>query len=170
MRYEGCWGNIPGYLGYCPEGQHFSWPRWTVDLTVWLHVTPCLARQDKKWINCLAQWYVLFPSCLAHEYCTIQQPTLICHTKGCLLSKQLSTLLFILSHHLVFKLKCQSSLWNTPSSVKPREVGLGRMALPVKLPCPARELEPVAGVLQGMVAGQPSAHSCPCLSLNSLSL
>lgn len=103
-------------------------------LRVWLacHVTPCLARQDKKWINCPVQWYVLFPSCLAHEYCTIQQPTLICHTKGCLLSKQLSTLLFILSHHLVFKLKCQSSPWNTPCSVKPEEVGLGGMALPVE--------------------------------------
>ena len=78
-------------------------------LWLWLawHVTPCLARQDKKWINCPVKWYVLFLSCLAHEYCTIQRPTLICHTKGCLLSKQLSTLLFVLSHHLVFKLKCQ---------------------------------------------------------------
>ena len=103
-------------------------------LWVWLawHVTPCLARQDKKWINCPVQWYVLFLSRLAHEYCTIQQPALICHTEGCLLSKLLSTLLFILSHHLVFKLKCQRSPWNTPCSVKPKEVGLGGMALTVE--------------------------------------
>lgn len=103
--------------------QHFPWPgyRWWV----WLgrHVMPCLARRDKKWINSPAQWYVLFPSCVAQEYCTIQQPTLICHTKGCLLSKQLSTLLLVLSHRLVFKLKCQRSPWTIPCSMKPREVG-----------------------------------------------
>lgn len=103
--------------------QHFPWPgyRWWV----WLgrHVMPCLARRDKKWINGPAQWYVLFPSCVAQEYCTIQQPTIICHTKGCLLSKQLSTLLLVLSHRLVFKLKCQRSPWTIPCSMKPREVG-----------------------------------------------
>lgn len=149
--------------------QHFPWPgyRWWV----WLgrHVMPCLARRDKKWINCPAQWYVLFPSCVAQEYCTIQQPTLICHTKGCLLSKQLSTLLLVLSHRLVFKLKCQRSPWTIPCSVKPREAGQAGQHFLWKLPGLAKEPEPPTSVPQGMVAEQPPGHSYTLLSMNPLS-
>lgn len=112
---------------------------------------------------------MLFPSCLAREYCTIQQPTLVCHTKGCLLSKQLSTCLFVLSHQLVFKPKCQRGPRNTPGSGKPGRCA-GRQLFPWKLPCPARELEPSPIVLPRTAAGQPSAHSYPHLWVDALSL
>lgn len=112
---------------------------------------------------------MLFPSCLAREYCTIQQPTLVCHTKGCLLSKQLSTCLFVLSHQLVFKPKCQCGPRNTPGSGKPGRWA-GGQHFPWKLPCPARELEPPARVLSRMAAGQPSAHGYPRLWVDPLSL
>lgn len=66
-----------------------------------------LPEKIEREMNHLPRWYVLFPSRLAHESCTMLQPTLVCHTRGFLLSKQRSTLLLVLSHHLVFTLKCQ---------------------------------------------------------------
>lgn len=96
-----------------------------------------LPEKIEREMNHLPRWYVLFPSLLAHESCTMSQPTLVCHTRGFLLSKQRSTLLLVLSHHLVFTLKCQLR----PQHSMQRETkwaGRDRY-FPWKLPCPTTQ-------------------------------